>query len=517
MLVTGFGTPVLFTVLGRVPLVSKLLRRLKPYLAWPSTIGTYQVRPLPYLLGNAPTVGQSLYVIMFIILNIVFTSVNYQSRQPNAWYSTRWREIMAYTLYRSGNFAYITSPLIFLFAGRNNILLWLTNWSHSTFLVLHRWIARVFALQAILHSLLAVVLYIEDGNYDGEVGAPYWIWGIVATIACVLLTFGSGLYVRNFAYEFFLISHMVLSVVLIIGCWYHAYDLYKFLGGVEDWIYAMSAVWVFDRLARVARILMVGPHRAKVTELGEGYVRIDIPGVRWGCEPGKHIYAYFPTLHPLRPWENHPFSFLPTVLLHSSHPRDGSESHSQSSADRSEEKMDIEKHGSSKARVTAVQDGHPVVGISLYVKKSKGTTRLLHANNALPMFVEGPYPNNSAKEVLRCDRLLLISGGIGITGVLAFVNDHWNVKLAWSVKASARCLVDDLEAALSRVTDKDIQIGSRIDVRHLLAEEIEAGWEKVGVIVSGPGALCDDVRAAVVEAAKVGKTEFELEVEAYSW
>lgn len=91
MLAAGFGTPIVLTVLGYVPFVSGLLTKLRPYLVWPSTIGTYQVRPLPFLLGNAPTVGQSLYVAMFALLNVILTAVNFHSRQPNAWYSSTWR------------------------------------------------------------------------------------------------------------------------------------------------------------------------------------------------------------------------------------------------------------------------------------------------------------------------------------------------------------------------------------------------------------------------------------------
>lgn len=64
--------------------------------------------------------------------------------------------------------------------------------------------------------------------------------------------------------------------------------------------------------------------------------------------------------------------------------------------------------------------------------------------------------------------------------------------------------------------DKDIQIGSRLDVEHLLAEEMKAGWKKLGVIVSGPGGLCDDVRAAAAAAGRYGKTEFGLKVKAHS-
>ena len=37
------------------------------------------------------------------------------------------------------------------------------------------------------------------------------------------------------------------------------------------------------------------------------------------------------------------------------------------------------------------------------------------------------------------------------------------------------------------------------------------------VVTCGPGGLCDDVRAAVVAAAKRGPTVFELEEDAYSW
>src|ERR1051326_517367 len=61
MLLVGFATPIVLTWLGYLPFLSELLRKLKPYLVWPSVVGTYQVRPLPFFLGNAPTVGQAQY------------------------------------------------------------------------------------------------------------------------------------------------------------------------------------------------------------------------------------------------------------------------------------------------------------------------------------------------------------------------------------------------------------------------------------------------------------------------
>ena len=60
-------------------------------------------------------------------------------------------------------------------------------------------------------------------------------------------------------------------------------------------------------------------------------------------------------------------------------------------------------------------------------------------------------------------------------------------------------------------------MGSRFNVVELIEAEAEAGWERVGVVVSGPRGLCDDVRAAVAAAGSKGNTVFELEVDAYSW
>ena len=281
---------------------------------------------------------------------------------------------------------------------------------------------------------------------------------------------------------------------------------------------AISAIWMFDRLGRVLRIAIAGPRRAKVTALNEGYIRIDIPGIRWGCQPGKHVYVYFPTLHPFTPWENHPFSLLQTALLQPSHARLDSDYNNQSSTERPYDHYDVEKINAVKQNAKEiVRNARSDSCLTLYVCKSTGATKNLAAVDNLLTLVEGPYPSNSTREVLQCNRLLLIGGGIGIAGILPFVNNHWNVKLAWSVKESARCLVEDLHVALSAVADKEVSVGYRLNVAQLLQEVVEAGWERVGVVVCGPSGLCDDVRATVVAASKIGKAEFELEVEAYSW
>ena len=89
------------------------------------------------------------------------------------------------------------------------------------------------------------------------------------------------------------------------------------------------------------------------------------------------------------------------------------------------------------------------------------------------------------------------------------------MRLVWSVAALARPLVEAIE--LGGVATKEVRVGQRFNVIELIAEEAGAGWDRIGVVVSGPGRLCDDVRAAVVAAGRKGKVVFELEVDAYSW
>lgn len=44
-------------------------------------------------------------------------------------------------------------PLVWLFASRNNILLWVTGWSFATFNRFHRWVARVAVAQIVAHAV----------------------------------------------------------------------------------------------------------------------------------------------------------------------------------------------------------------------------------------------------------------------------------------------------------------------------------------------------------------------------
>ncbi|KAI1740165.1 ferric-chelate reductase [Xylaria scruposa] len=509
---TALGLPVALTWLGYLPFMTSALQLIKPFL-YPSIFSGYHDRSLPFYLGNVPTVGQSSYITVMALLNVIFLAVGYKTSWPNQefqWYENRYQELLAYFMWRTGVLAFCHMPVLFLFSSRNNILLWLTNWSHSTYMLLHRWIARLFLFQTLLHSIFALVLYKNTGSYATSSLTAWWIWGIVATVAAVAIVLSSMLILRLKAYELFLITHIVLAVICVVGCWYHVYIMYENTFGYETWLYITVAFWFFDRAARVGRILKTGVRHAEVTDITPSIVRIDIPGIRWAA-PGHSVYVYFPTLSPFRPWENHPFSIIPTPMLTRNQYED-----QVKSAIGDVEKNPVMAVGS-KARPDGI--AYTNSGLTLFVRKTAGMTRLLETQKELFTLLEGPYPTSPTREVLQSDRLLLIGGGIGITGLLPFLRCHLNVKLFQGVKGTDQCLMDSLSALLDEVHEKEISIDQRMNIDALLRNEANLGWSKIGVVVCGPAGMCDDVRMAVARLGKekAGKCVFELEIEAFSW
>jgi hypothetical protein len=158
--------------------------------------------------------------------------------------------------------------------------------------------------------------------------------------------------------------------------------------------------------------LKTGFRRAKVIDIASAIVRVDILGIRWAAR-GRRVYVYFPTLSPLRPGENHPFSMVPTAMLawQAYSDQDGPET------------SDMKKNHTVTVGSEADTESKAYTNsrLTLLVRKSAGMTGFLKAHEGLLTLLEGPYPTNPTKAVLQSDRLPLIGGGIGITGLLPFL------------------------------------------------------------------------------------------------
>lgn len=72
-------------------------------------------------------------------------------------------QLLRYIADRTGIISFANIPLIWLFAGRNNIFLWATGWSFATFNLFHRHVAWIATIQAVVHTLLYLVIFIQSG------------------------------------------------------------------------------------------------------------------------------------------------------------------------------------------------------------------------------------------------------------------------------------------------------------------------------------------------------------------
>jgi DMSO/TMAO reductase YedYZ heme-binding membrane subunit len=493
--VSGFVLPIAFSLLRFVPWPAYWISKFNAIFIYPPALGS---RHNQAILGIAhvPTRGQAFFILYLITINVVLSSVGYHSKQPNGWYTSPSNEIMTYVTNRVGVLSFANVPLLILYAGRNNILLQLTNWSHGTFLLLHRWVAFLCTVEAVIHSAIYLKLDVANASFSGESKLPYWIWGSVATLGMSILLLTSIYPLRRSMYELFLAWHIALSILIVVGCYLHILYRFQHQWGYEVWMFVAMAVWGFDRVMRVAKLARNGLKTATVTTIDENYVRVDVGGV-FG---DGHAYLYFPTL-TWRVWENHPFSVASSILMPTSRVEENPDSSS----------LDIEKSSVDAAQKqtilssptgTSISSTHAKPGMTFFIRTRTGLTSKIRHRTSFPVLVESPY--SSRTDLSEYSHLICIAGGVGITAVLPYLRSRQGrKKLLWGVRKTA--IVDEMSSELKGV-DTTVFIGERMNVRESLTREIEGirGPEKVVVVSSGPEELADSIRREVTVLARQG-------------
>ncbi len=521
MLLTIALLPVGLSLLEYAPVPKHIVSRVNAFLIYPAIWGKRHSRPLPYKAGIAPTRGQALFIGYVIVINVIFSGVGIYFTSPSAWMpDDAGAGVRSYVANRVGVLSFVNLALVFLFAGRNNVLLWVTDWSHSTFLLLHRWISYVAIIQAVLHSILWLEIYVNSmGTHSTESKLPYWYWGIIATLAMSLLLPLSLLPVRQKLYEFFLAWHVILSILTLVGCYLHIWYMFKHMWGYETWIYPSIAFWVFDRLVRLLRLARNGIRTATVTVIDDDYVRVDVAGVA----ANGHAYLYFPTL-TWRVWENHPFSVasmirpvagwagpVETSSLSARASNDFPSPTEKHPAANLHEAHDPERNGRN-----GLAPRRPMMGLTFFIRNQAGITSQLRARHSLPVLVESPYGHHP--DLSSYPSLIGIAGGVGITAVLPALRSHAGyAKLYWGVRAMG--IVEALSPDLIGI-EKEVAVGKRLDLRDLLEREVAAEDGDVAVVVSGPAGMADDVRAIVSEMGRRRdgkKRRIELVEESFTW
>ncbi|KAH6643451.1 ferric reductase like transmembrane component-domain-containing protein [Truncatella angustata] len=583
------GCGILNHIMSTFPRLQKLLQTSKHWtklrrLIWlPALFESRRLEPLPSQLGYVPSRALSIFIFVYIVLNVILSSISFQSFQPNIWFMSSGFEFCEYVGNRTGILSFVNTSIAILFAGRNNILIVVTGWSQSAFLTLHRWAARVATVQAVVHSIVYTLAYFEPG-YDGasaysaKAAEPFYWWGILATIAFCLAAGFAMLPFRIRFYETFLILHIVLVVLALVGCWYHVVPHFGYDYGYQVWLYLAFAFWAVDRVVRFARIVYynrIGSSKAIVQAIPDsGIMQITVfPRTLRGFGPGQHSFLYF--LGVGKAWESHPFSVASWKQEGQALPA----AHSSVSGSKNDDETIYET--TTQAMALNETETRCRASIRFLVRAHSGTTaslrrRLLASSPQhsieVSVYNEGPYAGHRAtlQPLLLADTVLCLAGGIGITNALGFIhaytlanlregkpsgNTHGimrNTKrfiLDWSAREislivhvkqnfltdlegieyhfwctgtsdtsvpKAESFKEEGQQSRSPATPAIPVINTgRMDVGTVIRSSVEVGHQTT-VLVCGPGGMADEATREVVSCVKDG-FDVDLVEEAYTW
>ncbi|KAL2826617.1 ferric reductase like transmembrane component-domain-containing protein [Aspergillus cavernicola] len=516
---------------------------------------------------NMPTRGQSFFIAYLIAINVILCAVSIESTRPSLWFSSTRREIITYVSNRAGVLSMANIPLLVLFSGRNNVLLWVTNWSHSTFLLLHRWIAVIAVIEACLHSAIYLHIHHVDLTYATESKLPSWYWGAIATVSMVIILPASLIPVRRKCYEFFLAWHVFFFLLVLIGTFLHIYYRSAWKWGYGNWVYTAFAIWGFDRILRLLRLARHGIRTAHITIIDDDYIKLHVPGV----QATGHVYLYFPTL-TWRIWENHPFSVLTdtypvTTTTSSSSSATATATETPISLETKDsettkhpetdtltiENIDIplslqqthHHHHQSTPQTQSQQhqsnnnnnhnhNHNPFHrhGLTLYLRIHNGITSSLRGpHTTLPILIEPASRPVSiaALDYTTAPNIIAFAGGVGITALTTKLLSHRGYhKLFWAVRSTQ--LIKAVRESLSGSGSGDgdgferlnavVYQDRRMDIPRILADEVARfGGEAVTVVVSGPAKMVDQARWEVSRLGRGGGKGVVVSFveESFSW
>lgn len=253
----------------------------------------------------SPSRLESTILSIFVLLTIIMLAADYKFPKVDVLHNTRTVTITHHIANRFGILSILLMPLVILLAGRNNILQWITRWNYGTFMLYHRWIARMCVFLVLMHSMLAV-LRASLSNVLGEVAGSAWmICGYIGTLCGFLLVTLSLLRFRRKHYELFYAFHLVTGVLFLACAWVHLKRLgYLFFATVA------IAIWLVDRGVRLVRLFSFGFPVATVTMYAHETLRVEIPKpMFWYAIPGGHSWLTFG--HKF--WQLHPFTCYESV------------------------------------------------------------------------------------------------------------------------------------------------------------------------------------------------------------
>jgi predicted ferric reductase len=489
---------------------------------------------------------------------------------PDTWYVRTKKQQQSFIGNRTGILCYANIALAIMFSGRNTPLLWITGRSRTEILTFHRWVARIAAIEGIIHAglywsntntqgynMYTLAAGIHTVNYNGR----YWTAGIIAVICLGLMAFVfSTLPVRSYLYEIFLLVHIGLGIAILVGLWEHVVLRFHKAYGYEVWLYIAVSFWAFDRVIRPLRIVTLNwkswfskNHPVGMVELlpGDVFVKVTVfPSKIWNFSAGQHCFLYFPTINPS---QSHPFSIAlwddgtrPERITSTSNDPSDTE-HAPPSTNSTDQTIELQEVSLQAAPATAISSKpsisfiiRPEGGLTRHIYNRLSNDRKKHKSARLPVLIEGPYGSAPKTKLQAADTIIAVAGGIGITYLFGYLELYLSTEkkaatrfcLFWSAREESliRAIKSQL-GDLELLRQKGVQVtiactgegdeqSRRTDVGAVVREEVMNEGRvgrKVCVVSCGPGGMADEVRKTVV--GSIGKTGVSVELveESFCW
>ncbi|KAJ9155430.1 Ferric reductase like transmembrane component [Pleurostoma richardsiae] len=443
---------------------------------------------------------------------------------------------------RSGTLAAVNMVPLIILAGRNNPLIGMLKISFDTYNLFHRWIGRVVVIEALIHTLAWAIVQVTDGGWesvrDRLLHERFIASGTAGTLAMTVLAILAVSPVRHAFYETFLNTHIILAFIIFVMTWIHCATA-AIPGGLPQlpYVIAIFVLWMCERLVRLVRLAYYNWSSKGFTEAiaeampGECcrltvYLprHVEVP-------PGSHAYI---RAAGLSPWENHPFSIAWTE-------------HQDESLPISEKEPLALATRKASTTVSFVIGAHTGFTRKLYNHARAQGRRAVRLRAAF----EGPYGGHHSLDSY--GHCVLIAGATGITHHMSYL-PHLiggygagtvatrRITLVWIVRdyEALEWVRPWMDAVLRMPGRRDIlaiklfitrpknsreivsasntvqMFPGRPNIPLLIRKEVAEQVGAMAVSVCGPGALADDVRAAVRGCLDEGSVVDFIE-ESFTW
>ncbi|KAK5228445.1 hypothetical protein LTR72_002328 [Exophiala xenobiotica] len=499
-----------------------------------------------YNYGTLPGRIHSLLLLLYALSNLVYClMLDYHPLQEGA--------VLAELRGRSGILATVNLIPLVVLSSRNNLAIRILRVSFDTFNLFHRWIGRIVVVEATVHLLAWMVAYIQAKGDQATPkifsSNPFLLYGLIGLLAMLVMAFHSFSVLRHAFYETFLHVHQTCAFLVLLGVYVHL-DIGKL--PAYPCILATVLLWGFERVWRLGRLLHLNVSRkggittAFVEALPGDACRVTFQLPRHiTIRPGSHVYAYLPAISL---WMSHPFSVAWTNIETDPeigrYPPPGSPK-SPNSLERQSLPPSVFK-SLAPTSVSLVMAARTGMTRQLYQAARAQVGGRLHLRG----FLEGPYAGHDSLESY--GTVVMFAGGAGITHHLIQIRHllagaRWQtvatrkMVLIWSIRDTeqmewvkpwmneilhmeGRREVLKIVVHVSKPTQPinhnkskpTMQVvKGRVDPGTILDEVIPLRIGAIMVSVCGPGALADEVRAAV--RSRIHRASMEMNEESFTW